>query len=415
MTELHNGTRGWVATSFLAEAGFTLLNALRPRRRSRALPSEPASVGILRTGFIGDVILTTGMITHIRRKYPGVRLHYFCYPSARPVLEENPAVDRVWSPSWFPTRRLWDLLRLGALREIRAFAREARRENIDLLLVPCRQQTFMGTLKVALIVWMIRPRVSVGLSYRNRGCFLDVRVPDEGLLVKHESEWCADILRAAGIPGDCRTPSVEFDAEHAAAVARLLSSKGIRPEDRLIIIHPGGGSDASEPKWAHKRWPAANFAAVARELSEMDQVRVVITGLQSERPIYDEMKKHAVNGALDLMGTTSLMEFAALAQRTALVIGNDSGATHLAAACGAPTIALFGYSDFIGYKPLGRQVALLRHPTPCAPCLYWFDRPPCDKAYCCLRGISPGEVITEAKRLLSACGTPHDSRELAGA
>ena len=393
--------RGWVATSILTEAAFALLNLLRPRRRSRAFPSDVRSVGILRTGFIGDVVLTTGMIPRIRERYPDARLHYFCYPAARPVLEGHPGLDRVWSPDWFPARRLRNLLRFNVFRKMYAFAKEVRREKIDLLLAPCRQQTFMGALKVALIVRMIRPQVSVGLSYRNRGQFLDVKVSDEGLLVQHEADWCADVLRAAGIPGDCLTPSVELGAGPSVALTKLLNSRGLRPEDRLVIIHPGGGSDTSEPKWALKRWPAENFAKVARELGGIEGVRVAICGIESEGSLLREMMSYGMNGALDLVGHTTLRDFVALAREAVLVIGNDSGATHLAAATGAPTIVLFGYTDFIGYRPLGARVSVLRHSMPCSPCLYWFGHPPCDKSYRCLRGISPDEVLSEARRLLS--------------
>jgi ADP-heptose:LPS heptosyltransferase len=133
----------------------------------------------------------------------------------------------------------------------------------------------------------------------------------------------------------------------------------------------------------------------------MKDVRVAISGLESERPVLREMVSHGMNGALDLVGATTLHDFAALARKAALVIGNDSGATHLAAATGTPTIVLFGHTDFIGYRPLGARVSVLRHPMPCSPCLYWFDHPPCDKSYRCLRGISPDEVLSEAKRLLS--------------
>jgi ADP-heptose:LPS heptosyltransferase len=150
-----------------------------------------------------------------------------------------------------------------------------------------------------------------------------------------------------------------------------------------------------------KRWPAEKFATVARRLGRMEKVRVAITGIETERALLREMSGHGVNGAIDLIGVTTLLELAALARQAALVIGNDSGAIHLAAAAGAPTIALFGFTDFIGYRPLGAQVSVLRRCVPCSPCLYWFGRPPCDKSYRCLRGISPGEVVAEARRLLN--------------
>jgi len=393
---------GWVQSSALAEAGFRLLSAFARGRRRRLLPSAPLSIGILRTGYIGDMILATGMIRHIKDRHPKARLHCFCYPSARPILEENPRVDRIWSPYWLPFRRLRKLLSLKVFRNVCGFVREVRRERIDLLLVACRQQTFMGSLKVALLVWMIRPGASAGLSYGNRGFFLDIRVPDEGLLVKHESEWCADLLRAVRIPGGCGTPAIEVGAQHEEAVSRLLESSGIASDDRLVIVHPGGGSDLSHAKWALKRWPAADFARVAGDLAQVGGVRVVVTGIEAERHLFREMMAHGLDHATDLIGKTSLKEFALLARRASLVIGNDSGATHLAAACGAPTIALFGYTDFIGYSPLGPRAIVLRHATECAPCLYWFDRSGCGKACACLRAVRPEQVVAAAKRLLAA-------------
>jgi len=313
-------------------------------------------------------------------------------------------VEKVWAPAWLSLRRLACGFRLRVIRAVICFAREVRGIGVDLLVVPCRQYTLLGTLKVAFVTWLIRPARSVGLAYGNRGFFLDIKVPDQGSLVKHESAWCADILQAAGIPADCREPDVEVGSRHREIVDRLLARKGIRPEHRLVLVHPGGGRAESERRWALKRWPAEKFAKVASELARLENVRVAVTGVQAERPLLEEMRTHGINGVTDLIGETSLKEFSVLARRASLVVGNDCGATHLAAACGAPTIAIFGYTDFIGYSPLGPRVSVLRHPVDCAPCLYWFGRSVCEKSYVCLRGVQPERVVAEAKRLMADDG-----------
>jgi heptosyltransferase-2 len=130
-------------------------------------------------------------------------------------------------------------------------------------------------------------------------------------------------------------------------------------------------------------------------------VRVAVVGVEDERPLFEEMLARGATAVTDLVGQTSLQEFYVLAGRAAVVIGNDAGTTHVAAASGAPTIAIFGHTDFIGYRPLGPRVTVLRHPVTCAPCLYWFDRSACEKAHICLHGVQPEQVVAEAKRWLS--------------
>jgi len=397
-----DGSRnGWIEMSTVAEAGFRLLNWVWRKCPVRSLPTHsPRAIGILKMGYIGDVVITTGMVRHVKDRYPSAKLHYFCFACARPVVADNPRVDKVWSPSWFELRGLRGLARLRVVREMIRFTRKVRRERIDLLLVPCRQHTLFGTLKIALATWMIRARLSVGMAYRQRGFFLDVKVPDRGLLVKHESAWCTDVLRAAGIEGDCSEPCVEVSPGHTEAVRRLLARHGVADGEKVVLLHPGGGRGQTKKRWTLKRWPVENFAQVAYELGRLPNVRVAVAGTEDERTLFERIRNHNGTAVIDLVGQTSLQEFSALARRASVFIGNDSGATHLAAASGAPTIVIFGYTDFIGYHPLGSRVIILRRDMPCAPCVYWFEKHPCGHNQTCIRGVTPDQVVSHALDLL---------------
>jgi len=412
--------RGYVAGGPFTDLAFGLLHALFGARGGEGpVPASPRAVGILRTGYIGDMVLASGMIRRVKERWPNAEIHVFCYPSAGPLLEGHPRVSRVWAPSWFPLRKVRLLLVPRVLAEMFRFAREVRRVGIDLLLVPCRQHTLLGTLKVALITRMIRPRLSAGWSYGKRGFFLDIRVPDAGWLVKHESEWCDDLLRAVGVPAGCGTPDIAVRPTDDARVSSLLEEMGIREEERLVVIHPGGGRDGADLKARLKRWPALRYGRVAAELASLPGVRVVVTGVASERPLLEEMRANGGARVADLIGRTSLGEFVALARRAALVIGNDCGAVHAAAAAGAPTVAVFGLSDTIGFRPLGPNVAVVRHETDCTPCYYWFERSRCGRGYACIRDVTPEMVLARAREMLGvrhcrrvAASDAHDVPEI---
>jgi ADP-heptose:LPS heptosyltransferase len=122
---------------------------------------------------------------------------------------------------------------------------------------------------------------------------------------------------------------------------------------RFVLLAPG-----SSPQHPAKRWPARQFGEVARALGENGIVPLVV-GLPEEAPLAATIRQ-ACPGALDLVGQTGLVGLAALAQRAALTIGNDTGICHLAAAAASPVIVLFSReSDPARHAPRGRLVRIL--------------------------------------------------------
>jgi ADP-heptose:LPS heptosyltransferase len=123
------------------------------------------------------------------------------------------------------------------------------------------------------------------------------------------------------------------------------------PADRPIIAL------APTANWQPKIWPAERFAAAFRILATSvvpDAAAVVLGGPGLAERAMAAPLLAALPGAIDLVGAVSLAEAAAVLQRAALFIGNDSGLMHLSAAAGAPTIGLFGPTDAALYRPAGR-------------------------------------------------------------
>ncbi len=167
----------------------------------------------------------------------------------------------------------------------------------------------------------------------------DPAPPPEG---PHASHWLARALEAMGLAAATPPPVLPWsEADYEDAAER---TRGLPPD--FVAVHPGSGSPT-------KNWPIERFAAVARRLAA-GQPWLLILGPAEARVSDLESPVVARNWPVRTLG-------AALA-RAGLFLGNDSGASHLAAASGAPTLALFGPTDPALWAPVGPSVATLRAP-----------------------------------------------------
>lgn len=189
---------------------------------------------------------------------------------------------------------------------------------------------------------------------------------------------------------------------HEAQLDSELERDG-RP---LVVLNPNAGDLAPE-----RRWPAERFAALASRLIREDGVRVAITGAKSERDITASVLCAAgplpTGRLLDLGGALSIGALNALFQRAALVVSNDSGPMHLAAAQGAPTLGLFGPETPVMYAPLGPRTRVHYAPPLCSPCINVHDA----KVLSCVHGqpeclmrIEVEQVLASARGLLREHG-----------
>jgi ADP-heptose:LPS heptosyltransferase len=169
----------------------------------------------------------------------------------------------------------------------------------------------------------------------------DPTPPPEG---PHASVWMARALQALGIAAPVDPPDLAFSAEEREEADRRIASLPAG----FLAIHPGSGSPA-------KNWPARRFLELARRRAG-GQPFLLALG-----PAEIEAGFPAPPEALVAPGWP-LRILAAAFSRAGLYVGNDSGASHLAAAAGAPTLALFGPTDPVLWRPVGRRVRVLRAP-----------------------------------------------------
>jgi ADP-heptose:LPS heptosyltransferase len=288
---------------------------------------------VIKLSALGDVVIAMGPMKRIREAHPDAQITVLTTQPYADFFAASPYVDRVDAGG--RPKGLFGGLRL---------ARRLSSENYD------RVYDLQTSDRSAALFHMMRPKPEwSGIA---RGASHPHRNPDRDHM--HALEAKADQLKDAGIwpqvqttPGAAPPPDLSWAAERPGG-ADVAAQFCLEPPYALLV--PGGS--AHRPG---KRWPVENYAALAEALREKGLDVGVIGGPQ-ETPLAE-----MIPAGRDLTGQTSFLEIAALGAKAALVVGNDTGPTHIAAAAGAPTLALFSSdSDPKLSAPRGARVEVLR-------------------------------------------------------
>jgi ADP-heptose:LPS heptosyltransferase len=170
--------------------------------------------------------------------------------------------------------------------------------------------------------------------------------------------------------------------------------RGLTEADRskAIVVHPGSGSKK-------KRWPLERFVEVVSTLQDEHGVRVVVVRGPAEGPETERaFEGRGIGPCVPvLLKDLSLIELASAIEGCHLFIGNDSGITHMAAALGLPTLAIFGPSASARWAPRGRKVLVLQRNVPCSPC--GREKLAQCEEITCLRAVEVEDVLKEVERM----------------
>jgi heptosyltransferase-2 len=250
------------------------------------------------------------------------------------------------------------------------------------------------SLKSALVPWFARIPKRTGFRGEWRyGLLNDVRDLDRVRLDQTVKRFVALGLDAGAqppseLPAEWR-PSLRLDD---ANLTRLRKEHGLGDEP-LVALMPGAEYGPA------KRWPAASFAALARSLAHAGR-SVLLLGSAKERALGEEIRVPAASARVrNLCGETSLGDVADLLATADAAVSNDSGLLHVAAAAGAPVVAIYGSSSPAFTPPLTPRATILYLGIECSPC---FARD-CPLGHLrCLREIEPGDVLAAVDRVLAA-------------
>lgn len=309
---------------------------------------------VIKLRYIGDTVLLTPALRAIKARHPDSHVTALVNDWTAPVLRANPFLDELIP---FPRSRAKSGGRFRRLRLQWEFLRRLRRSGFDLVI----DLTDADRAAICAFATGAPRRVGFNAEGRWRGRLLtDIVTADER---QHIVDYHFAALARAGIPEAGRELFLSVDPAEAAQVDAFLASRGVSGNDFLLLIHPGA-------RWKGKCWPPARFAEVASRLAARCDARIVLASGPDaeERAILDELRLRMEVPHLLFPPEGGLPRFIALCARSSLVIGNDSGPVHIAAAAGVPVVALFGPSLPSMWAPLGRRVATPQALLDCCPC-----------------------------------------------
>ena len=325
---------------------------LRLGARTRAVDSAAVrSIVVIKPCCLGDLLLATPALAALRAAYPHASISLAVSAWARPAIENNPHVDTIVDCEGF-TGRPWR--RWSAYRR---FSNTLRAGSYDLAIVLDR------SLFASLAAWRAGIPLRVGIDSGGRGFSLTTRVAWNQ--IRHETDLYLDVVQAVGAPVSvAEQPFYRPAPVHRTFAARVFEEWQLQDRGPVVVIHPGGGSNPGMTL-AAKRWPATRYAALADRLVESIGAQVVVVGHPEDGPVARQLHMAMQYEALELVGQTSFGQLAAVIERSDLYIGNDAGATHLAAAVGTPVIAIFGPTNPAVYGPRAAAGVALFHADAC--------------------------------------------------
>lgn len=363
--------------------------------------------------WLGDAVMSTPALLRLRERFPDAQIALLTPTKLADLWRQHPAVDVV-----LPFLRGESPWRIG---------RRLRQQNFEVGLL------FPNSPRSALELWFARIPVRIGYRRPWRNWWLTHPVAPRADELKMHKRTTAEITRllaapvadgqlgGAGVSPASSDPSLSaaallLPAHHLHLYLELVHALGARPDPLPPLLRLSAAEQAAAPgvlerfgatrdatsatRWfglnpgaeygPAKRWPAERFIAVAKEVQARISGRWLVFGGALDRPLAETIAQ-AVPGAVNLAGRTSLRELLQLLGVCRLLLTNDTGPAHVAAALGVPVVALFGSTSpeltSPGF-PGDPRHRILHAPPPCAPCF----RRECPVDLRCLRALEPADV-----------------------
>lgn len=318
--------------------------------------------------WVGDTILSQPLLRLLQQRNPGAQIDYLAPPWTLPLLARMPEVRRgLVNPFGHGTLRFAERRHLG---------HELRAGNYELAVV------LPNSWKSALVPWFAGIPQRRGFRGEARwGLLNDLRRLDKMSLPQMVQRFAA-----LGIPAGDKLPdplpNPVLQSSDAGRM-RLLTRLGLETRLPVVAFCPGAEYGPA------KRWPEAHYAALARMLAARG-CAVWLVGSPRDHAVAETITQLAGGSCINLCGRTDIAEAADLLAAAKLVVTNDSGLMHVAAAVGRPVVALYGSSSPEFTPPLGEDTRILSLGLECSPC---FERNCPLEHLRCLKDLSPQSVF----------------------
>jgi heptosyltransferase-1 len=325
---------------------------------------EAPRILVIKLSSLGDLFHALPAVRRLRGGL-GARVDWVTQREYAGLVECLGVADRVIA---FPRR--------GTVRHFPAFLSALRREKYD------RVIDFQGLLKSAVIGRLARSAERVGPSFfREHADLFYTRVAGTRNKERHAVEETLEMMDALGVPDISVEPAFRFPEFNPT-----------EPAPRVAV--------APLSRWPSKNWPASHFVEVLKRLQAERNAAIYLLGGPLERYLCDGMAAQLSGPVFNLAGRISLPEMGGILGKMNLVLANDTGPIHMAAALGVPVLAVFGPTDEKRTGPYGPRNRVVAAGG--------FDCRPCFSRHCligetarCLEAVTPEQVTDQALRMLA--------------
>jgi lipopolysaccharide heptosyltransferase I len=333
---------------------------------------------IIKPSSIGDIIHTLPFLYSIRARYPKAKISWLIKSGLDDLIASNPYLNEV---ILFERKRWGGFDDIGyKFKGLTEFIRELRRKRFDLVI------DLQGLFRSGIITYLSGADYRIGFAnarefspifynYKVSHPPIEMHAVDRYLLVA--KELGSDISK--------KDFTINISKKEKEYALSLISRNKKRS---LIAVNPSA-------RWETKMWPMKRYAELTDTIAAKLKAQPVLIGSSEDKVRINELLSMAKSKPVNLCGKTSLLQLAALLKKVDLLITNDSGPMHIAAAVGTPVVALFGPTRPKRTGPYGDRHVVIQKDLSCIRCL----KKRCDDLKC-MEAITVNDVLTAVKGIL---------------
>jgi heptosyltransferase I len=303
------------------------------------MSDEPKNILIIKPSALGDIVLALPAIAALKRSFPRARISWLVRSEYAELLRGHPDLDeiilfdrRLLGKSWYNAKAFVALMGLfGQLRERR----------FDLVF------DFQGLFRTGFFAWVTGSKKRFGIEQaREFGHVFYTDKISQDYSCVHLVDYYLRIVAAAGAGRTDVQFTLPKKPDAAEAAKKLLAGEGVRPGNYAVLV-PGAARE-------NKRWPIERFAKLAEKIVSQFGGSMAATGSAAERGYIETLQNIAGVSIVNLAGRTSIAGLIELLRGAAVVVSNDTGPGHIAAALGVPIVMIFGPTNPARVCPYNR-------------------------------------------------------------
>jgi heptosyltransferase-2 len=300
--------------------------------------------------WVGDTILSYPTVQKIKTIFPHSHLAILVPSHLSDLWKTFPYVDEIIT---FQKKQ-----GLGSFLEDLDLSHSLRKRRFDLAIILPR------SFRSAFLVYLARVPIRIGYQDEGRSLFLTHGILRKGeILHQHRIHYYEKLVDSVGKVEATPSPQIFLREEDRGWAEETLKGLGFLDGRPLMGMNPGATYGLA------KCWYPDRFGELGKRVAKKWKAGILIFGKKEEGSMAREILKYLEGGAVDFTGKTNLLQLAALLERCRLIVTNDTGTMHVAAAVNTPVVALFGSTNPVTTGPWGDGHVVIRKDVPCSPCM----------------------------------------------